>query len=209
MLTINEDPDLARYRDAFEQMALGAIVVRRAVSETDAAAIRKRLSGKSFAQYRLVHLGHFAYTDEVDEPALRDGVLELAEHVTQTRLSVAAERCYRLVRGDYVLSRLDHDIGFEEGARAVDVIVDLSESSSGEAQVVYAHKGEHFFAAPQLSRSIALVERRPSVTRYHRYLNHKTEGRVIYRYTVTLARGEQPRPSQLPPSEAPPSSTGP
>ena len=187
--TISTELVLEPYRSAFEQMALGAIVVRHGLSAMIAGDIRGRLVEKTFAPYRLVHRGHFAELRDVDEPELTEGLVELAEFITQTRLAVSSQRCLRLTRGDYVLSGAHtQELGFSEGGRAIDVIADLSEASSGEAQVVYAHKGEHFFAAPQLSRSISLIERRPAVTRYHRYLNHKMEGRTVYRYCLTLLR---------------------
>jgi hypothetical protein len=189
MFTTHTELTLTPYRDAFEQMALGAIVVRNGLSEQVAGDIRRRVTLKSFTPYRLAHRGNFVHADEIGEPELTTGLVEVAEFITQTRLAIVSERCYRLTHRDYVLSSVHADeLGFDEGARLVDTIVDLSESSSGEAQVVYAHKGEHFFAAPQLSRSISIIERRPSVTRYHRYLNHKMEGRVVYRHCVTLAR---------------------
>lgn len=189
MFTVHTELALTPYRNAFEQMALGAIVVPNCMSEPHTSEIRARVAKRSFMPYRLVHQGHFAHADAIDEPELTQGLVELAEFITQTRLAVVWERCFRLTRGDYVLSQLHGgEVGFHEGGRLIDAIVDLSASSSGEAQVVYAHKGEHFFAAPQLSRSMSLIERRTSVTRYHRYLNHLMQGRTVYRYCVTLAR---------------------
>ncbi len=189
MFTLGTELVLTPYRSAFEQMAVGAIVVRDALSGAVAHDIRARLSQRSFAKFRLAHRGHFSYADEVEEPELTAGLVELSEFVTQTRLAIVSQRCFRLVAGDYVLSAQHADLpqlGDEQ--RLIDVIADLSKSSSGEAQIVYALRGEHFFAAPQLSRSISVIERRASVTRYHRYLNHKMGERVVYRHCVTLRR---------------------
>lgn len=189
MFTRQTELALEPYRDAFAQMAMGAIVVRGGLTEHVVEEIRGRLVMKSFTPYRLAHRGHFAFVDDVEEPALVAGLVDLAEHITETRLVLVKARCFRLTRGDYVLSSIHEDeLRFDVSGRMIDVIVDLSAASSGEAQVVYAHKGEHFFAAPQLSRSIAIIERRPSVTRYHRYLNHKMAGRVVYRHCMTLRR---------------------
>ncbi len=191
MFTVSTELSLAPYRSAFEQMAMGAVVVPKAIGTPELQQLQKRLVMKSFVPFQRADLGRFAFVDRIDEPELTEGLCKLAAFVTETNLNLTSERCYRLRRGDYVLSKgLDDGTSWDEGARLIDVIADLSESSSGEAQVVYAHKGEHFFAAPQLSRSISVIERRPSVTRYHRYLNHKVEERVIYRYCITLARSD-------------------
>ncbi len=180
---------LTPYRDAFAQMALGAVVIPRAIDEPAHREVRERLTLASFVPFRLVHKGHFSYLDELDAPVLVDALVRIAELVSETRLAVLLTRVYRLTRGDYVLSAIDVDqLGTRAERRLIDVVADLSEASSGEAQVVYAHRGEHYFAAPQLSRSVSVIERRASVTRYQRYLNHTTEGRVVFRLCLTLQR---------------------
>jgi hypothetical protein len=196
MLAAGSDEALAPYREAFAQMAIGAIVVRDALSDAAAGEVRDRLRKLSFTPYRMLHRGHFAFVRDLEEPELCRRAVAIAELIAECKLSILRSRCLRLVRGDYVLSAEDDAAQalaprlFDERARALDVIIDLSEGSSGEAQVVYAHRGEHFFAAPQLARSLTVVERRATVTRYHRYLNHRIGERVVHRLCLTLVRSE-------------------
>jgi hypothetical protein len=203
MITLNTEAALFPYREAYRQMAIGATAIRGALAAEVTAEIRGRLAKCNFVPFRLAHRGHYAFLDDVQEPALVRGAVKLAEFVTGLRLAVAVVRCLRLRAGDYVLSSDDPTGPYRpsEGnpaARCIELTADLSESSSGEAQVVYSHRGKDFFVMPQLSGCIALVERRSTVTRYDRFLNHRVGEAVVYRLRLTLVR------PAVPPTDPPP-----
>lgn len=174
------------YRRALAQMAIGAVVIEGAYGRQTADGIRAELDEAGFSPFRLRHLGCYERRDTVPSAALVAELHELAEYVTATSLAVTDSACLRLRQGDYVLGQAGEPTFGEQ--RGYELTLDVSASSSGEAQVVYARRGEHFFAAPQLAASVALVERRPSITRYDRYLNHRIGDRVVHRIRLALVR---------------------
>lgn len=174
------------YRRALAQMPIGAVVIEGAYGRSTADRIRGELDEAGFAPFRLRHLGCYERRDTIPRAGLVAELHELAEYVTATSLAVTSVACLRLRRGDYLLAAAGEP-HFED-RRGYELTFDVSASSSGEAQVVYARRGEHFFAAPQLSTSVTLVERRPSITRYDRYLNHRIGDRVVHRIRLALVR---------------------
>ncbi len=185
------DPDLpiAAYAEAFQSMPVGAVVIRRAIPNDAVAALRERMTMRPFREMWLADRGRYAHCDDLDEPELVRAVERAASIIADGRAAVASARCLRLVHGDYALLKDDQPL---EGVRSIDATVDLSAGSSSEAQVVYSIRGHNFFAVPQLSGSVALVERRPGVRRYDRYLNRAMGDRVVYRLRLVLIVDEAP-----------------
>lgn len=185
MLTLGTASALRPYRDAFQGMPVGAVVVERALPAATVTEIRARLDAQPFVSFFLADRGRYELLEEIEEPALLAGLRDLADYVTGERLAIADARCLRLRRGDYALRRDDDRTRPPEGR--YELVCDLSAGSSGEAQVVYARGGRTFFVAPQLSGSVSLVGR-AGVSRYDRYLNVHTAGRVVHRLRLWLAR---------------------
>jgi hypothetical protein len=188
-----DDTGLAPYRAAFAHALVGAVVVDQALDRQALVPIRGRIDAADFVPYRRLHHGSFERLRPVREPELIAAVVAIAEAVTGASLALMANECLRLRHGDYVLaSEATADAGdpgpTSLASRWIEVTADLSSGSSGEAQVVYARRGEHFFAAPQLSGSVAIVERQPTIARYDRYLNHRVADRVVHRLRLQLAR---------------------
>lgn len=186
------DPELAlaAYRDAFQNMSVGAVVVPRALLPDVVAALRERMTMRPFHEHWLADRGRYGYCDDVDEPELYRVIERAVSFIADARATIDRARCLRLVHGDYSLLADDHD--GEGDDRRIDATLDLSEGSSSEAQVVYSLRGHNFFAVPQLSGSLALCERRPGVRRYDRYLGFALGERVVYRLRLSLIVREEP-----------------
>ncbi|MCA9617749.1 MAG: hypothetical protein KC731_01930 [Myxococcales bacterium] len=182
-----EDAQLAAYRRAFEQSPLGTVVLEQVVHPDEASALRKRLRARGFLPYRRLDRGRYELLAEIGEPDLIQNLRRVAAAVTGARLVVAQAEAYRLRHGDYLLESTDL---LPPPRRWYELTCDLSAGSSGEAQVVYARRGEHVFVAPQLAGSFALVRRDTEVSRYDRYLNHRIGDRVVHRLRLALVSTE-------------------
>jgi hypothetical protein len=172
------------YREAFAHMPVGAVTIARALPADVVAALRERIERRPFAEERRADRGRYMHCDDLDEPELLRAVARAASFLVDGRAEVVRARCLRLTHRDYAL-RADDDAIEGEGRRA-EATLDISAASSAEAQVVYAHKGHHFFAVPQLAGGFSLVARQPGVTRYDRYLGQAMKGRVVHRVRVML-----------------------
>jgi hypothetical protein len=185
MLTLGTETALRPYRDAFQGMPIGAVVVERALPADFVRALRARLDEEPFASFHLADRGRYEVLEDIAEPDLLSGLRDLGSYLSGERLAITSARCLRLRRGDYALRRDDERTRPAQGR--YELICDLSASSSGEAQVVYSRGNRTIFAAPQLTGSVSFVYR-VGVSRYDRYLNLHTEGRVIHRLRLWLAR---------------------
>jgi hypothetical protein len=196
--------DLGPYRQAFSQMAIGAVVVEGAIDRSRVETIRQRLDAAGFSPFRLRHLGRYDCAHEIEEPRLFDELHRIAEYVTDASLVVTDHSALRLRQGDYLLSAAGEP-SWPAPSRGYELTLDVSAGSSGEAQVVYARRGENFFVAPQLSGSITIVARGPDIDRYDRYLSHRVGDHIVHRLRLALVRSgvAQTAPPDRP--EAPPS----
>ncbi|HLL25410.1 MAG TPA: hypothetical protein VK427_24910 [Kofleriaceae bacterium] len=140
------------------------------VTEDEAAALRTRLA--SWQRYTLLDRGSYDFIDNIDEPAL----------FAKLGFDVFQARALRLVPGDYVLAHHDqlHD------DLPLELVLDLSPAPV-PAEIHYRRRGHVFFRAPCVPRSLAIVERGPTVTRNHTYVSQLNAGAVVARL-VMLAR---------------------
>jgi hypothetical protein len=105
---------------------------------------------------------------------------------------LVAWTCHRT--GDYRLTR--DDVRTHSG-HYVDATLDFSERSSDEGQVTYTGPGS-WLALPQQARSLAIVNRRPDLWRFERYLGCRSANDTIYRLRVLMT--DAPRAPILAPS---------
>ncbi len=188
MKELEDQTRLQPHRDAFAHMSIGAVVIQKALSPDATTAARERLETETFTPVFLAHRGRYAIRRELEAPQLLPALRRLASFVVDERLSILDACCLRLQRGDYALRRDDLATRPHVDGRVYELTADLSASSSGEAQVVYTRHGRSFFVAPQLSGSVTIVERHPTVERYDRYLNHAMGNRRVHRLRVWFAR---------------------
>jgi len=179
---------LQPHREVFSQMSLGAVVIQKALSPDAVSTARERLEQDSFTPIFLAHRGRYAVRRHLDAPELLPALRRLASFVVDDRLSLLDACCLRLQRGDYALRRDDLATRPHVDGRVYELTADVSQGSSGEAQVVYTRGGSSFFVAPQLSGSVTIVERHASVERYDRYLNHAMRDRRVHRIRAWFAR---------------------
>ena len=173
---------LRPFRVAFREMPVPAVMVPGAVSTELAAAIRAELSGLTFIPYFVADRGRYAYRDDLEVTELFDSLVALAEHLADEPLRIADSRFYSLGRGDYAL-RKDAPA---PAARRLELTVDLSQRATGQGEVVYAHRGQVFFVAPQEPGAVSLVDRQPTVDRYDRYLGHRVGDARVLRLRLLL-----------------------
>lgn len=188
MKGIEEEARLRPHREAFAQMSIGAVVIQKALTPEATAAVREALEDETFTPVFLAHRGRYAICRDLTAPELLPALRDLASFVADERLSILEAGCLRLQRGDYALRRDDLATRPHVDGRVYELTADVSATSSGEAQVVYTRHGRSFFVAPQLSGSVTLVERHPTVERYDRYLNHAMRDRRVHRIRVWFAR---------------------
>ena len=99
---------------------------------------------------------------------------------------VVAHRWVWMARGDYALT-VDDAWASRLAPEGVHAIIDLSLTATGEAEVVFTHRGQAFFTMPQRPGEVALVERGPTVRRYDRYLTHRVGEAIVSRLEIGFA----------------------
>ena len=125
----------------------------------------------AWQRYTLLDRGSYEYADV--DPA------RLAQFSSYGLITFA--RAYRLSPGDYILAHHDelHD------DLPLELVLDLSPAPV-PAEIHYRRRGSVFFRVPCAPRSLAIVERGPTVTRNHTYVSKRHAGVVIR--IVMLAR---------------------
>lgn len=181
-----------------------AEIVPDAITDALATELRARVESR-YTRYALVDRGSYECA-LVDEPAL---LARLAD-IVEKRLGIAGAgtigagamgagamgagamgasravveaRVLRLSPGDYLLAHHDR---VHEG-NPIEIVLDLSESATPGAEVHYRRRGAVFFRVPSQPRSMALVERGPTVTCNHTYVSKRHEGASVVRL-VALVR---------------------
>jgi hypothetical protein len=173
---------LAPYRTAYRECLIPSVVLPGALSGPAAAALREQLAEAGVQPYWVADRGRYEMNDTLEAPELFESLRELAEHLAGAHFTVESARWLRLRRGSYALLRDDAPLA----ERHLELTLDLSAGSSGEAEVIYTHRGQIFFAAPQQPGALALVERGPTVRRYDRYLTHCVGDAEIVRLRMAL-----------------------
>lgn len=105
-----------------------------------------------------------------------------------SQVRLVAHRWTRMVRGDYALC-LDDDHWMKAlpAGDLYELTLDVSEAASGEAEVVYTHRGQAFFSVEQTPGQLAVVLRGATVARYDRYLTHRVGQLAVLRLRASFA----------------------
>jgi hypothetical protein len=153
-----------------------AVVVEDAVDAASADQARARLARAGYARYGLLDRGSYGVVLDPPEPALIDAMIERAERTTGRSLALAEARALHLGPGDYLLAHHDrlHD------GHPVELVLDLSPTAVPGAEVHYRRRGQVYFRVPSAPRSLAIVERGPTVACNHTYVSKRhTTGSVV------------------------------
>lgn len=121
--------------------------------------------------------------DFIEEPAIPAGIVERAATLLERRLTIRQSRLIRLHAGDYILTH--HDRFHDDNP--VELTLDLSPSSVPGAEVHYRRRGAVFFRVPCVPRSLAIVERGPTVQCNHTYVSQLMPDAVVLRLIVLAA----------------------
>lgn len=173
--------------------ARAAVIVPDAIGAERAADVRARLERGGFHRYGLVDRGSYAWTDEVEEPALVAALAAIAAEVTGVLADVASVRALRLGAGDYVLAH--HDPCARAGAgtsaddRLVELVLDVSAAATAGAEVHYRRHGQLFHRAPSQPGALSVVERDAAVTSHHTYVTKRNTTAGVTRLVVRLKSG--------------------
>lgn len=171
-----------------------AKIVPEAITNALAAELRARIE-PHYTRYALLDRGSYEYAP-IDEPALFArlvGIVEkrLADAVGETvgasfavgSRTIVEARVLRLSPGDYVLAHHDR---VHEG-NPIEIVLDLSATPAPGAEVHYRRRGAVFYRVPSAPRSMAIVERGPTVTCNHTYVS-KLHARASVVRLVALLR---------------------
>lgn len=157
-----------------------AEIVPDAITRELAAALRERVQ---LARYTLVDRGSYEH-GPIDEPALFDKLADIVERRAPSpeRRRVLEARVLRLSAGDYLLAHHDrvHD------GNPIELVLDLSETPTAGAEVHYRRRGAVFFRVPSAPRSLAIVERGPTVTCNHTYVSKLHANASVVRLVALL-----------------------
>lgn len=158
-------------------------VLPAALEPATAAGLRTRLSSAGFTPFWVADRGRFAANDTLEDRALFEHLRDVAEEISAERLELEGFCWLLLRRGDYAL--LKH--GRPPARRSLELTLDFSAASTGEAEIVYGDGRERLFVVPQLAEGLALVERGPEASRYERYLTARVGDARVFRLRLVLA----------------------
>ncbi len=172
--------------------ARAAIVVPDVIGAAGAADVRARLERGGFRRYALVDRGSYAWTDDVDEPALVAELATIAGEVTGVAPDVAPDVgsvvAIRLGPGDYVLAHHDPCARARAGAadRLVELVLDVSATATAGAEVHYRRHGQLFHRVPSQPGALSVVERDAGITSHHTYVTKRNTTAGVTRLVVRL-----------------------
>jgi hypothetical protein len=153
------------------------------------AAARDGAERARFEAFDLAHQGRYERSEQPIPDRVAEELARIASEASGRPVAVRRHRWMRMRAGDYSL-RADDGAWLESAgipAEPLDMTLDLSLMSTGEADVVFTHEGTAYFTVPQRPGQIGLAERTPSVERYDRYLTHRVGDRVVLRLRLLLA----------------------
>jgi hypothetical protein len=161
--------------------------VRRSCPQSPSPT-RAALAAEPFASFDVANRGRYGHSRVSVPRGVLDALTGLSSACVGGGVRLASHRWYRFRRGDYSLCR--DDAAWIPGgiAGALDLTLDLSTCATGEAEVVFTHRGQAFFTVPQRPGEVGLVERGPTIERYDRYLTHRTGTQVVERLRLLLTR---------------------
>jgi hypothetical protein len=168
----------ALYRAARPPFAL----LPDAVEPQAAAELRARVE-PGFEPFYVADRGRYSIHRTFADAALYERLRQIAARVVEAPLTVGAARWLRFAHGDYSLMRDDR--ADRTGRRQLEVTCDFSSASSDHGQIVYLD-GAASLVVPQWAGSLTLVDKPPTMFRYHRYLTHAVGAQLIYRLRLLL-----------------------
>lgn len=160
-------------REMMATAPLPSMMLPGAIDEAAIAELRARVDAAGWTEYALADRGRYAFNDTVRDDALWAELTTLVNSVAGAPMSLARARWMRLRRGDYSLVK--DDSRTRPPGRCIEVTLDVSSGSSGEAHVVYV-LGMNALTVPQLPGLLGVVDRSPAMTRYHRPPTSRSQG---------------------------------
>lgn len=159
-----------------------ALIVDDAITEDRAAAVRARVEAAGYQRYRLYDRGSYEVVGDPLVPYLLADLTALAVARTGRALAPVTARVLRLGPGDYLLGH--HDVVHDD--HPLELVLDLSPAAVAGAEVHYRRRGQIFFQVPSAPRSLALVERGPTVTSHHTYVSKLAPTASVVRLIALL-----------------------
>ena len=170
-------------RRAFREAAPPHVTLPEAITENDAAALRKRVA-PDLQPFYVPDRGRYHVNRTFADTPLFDALRALAQNVVAAPLSVGAARWLRFIHGDYQLMRGDV-VDRPERTRHIEVTLDFSAAATDQAELAFV--GERAkFTVPQMPRSLTLVERDESLLSFDYYLNNHVGAAEVWRLRLAL-----------------------
>jgi hypothetical protein len=181
------DRALAEAAPRYRVASLPSVEIPQAFGPAELVRLRRELSDLQWTRFDLAHRGRYEHCDADPRGELVLALGSAAEQITGLALRVVMSRWVRLKRGDYSL-HLDDVVALRShpGTR-VEVVFDASAEPTGEAEVVFTHRGQSFFVPHQAPGSLVMVGRGETVFRYDRYLTYRVGSRAVERLRILLA----------------------
>jgi hypothetical protein len=183
-MVLRVNPQLQALRAAFRLSPLRSAMIEDVLPAEVLAVLRARVA-PALRPFYVADRGRFHLNEEHVEPGVASVLSEVASSVAGVELVAGSPRWQRFVRGDYALYK-DDAARWRGRTETHELIVDLSAQGSPEAQVVY-FDGESGVVFPQRPGLLGLVERRPGVQRYDRYLTHRSGAAEVFRLSLPLS----------------------
>jgi len=155
-----------------------AEIVPDVIDAATAARVRNELR---YTRYALLDRGSYEYAT-IEAPELFATLASVVAERTKRTLAVTDARVLRLSAGDYLLAH--HDRVYEH--HPIEVVLDLSPAPTAGAEVHYRRHGAVFFRVPSAPRSLAIVERGPTVTCNHTYVSRLHAAASVVRLIALL-----------------------
>lgn len=159
-----------------------AFIVDDAITATRADEVRARLDFLGYQRYALLDRGSYAGCGDPAVSYLLGDLAHLVSVRTGRTLAAREARAIRLGPGDYLLGH--HDRVHDD--HPLEVVLDLSPTAVPGAEVHYRRRGQVFFHVPSAPRSLAIVERGPTVTCNHTYVSKLHASADVIRLVVLL-----------------------
>lgn len=153
---------------------------RTAMILEDVVDARVTLHG--YTRYAQIDRGSYEVIERPDQPALIATLIARAERATGRSLVLAESRVLRLGPGDYLLAH--HDRVYD--GHPLELVADLSPAAVPGAEVHYRRRGQVYFRVPSAPRSLAIVERGPTVSSNHTYVSKRFPDASVVRLVVLL-----------------------
>ncbi len=154
-------------REAMPSAPVPSLLLPEAIDGAVAADLRARLDAAGTTAFDLADRGRYRHNDALRIDPLWDELTGFAAGVAGpgATVTLAAVRWLRLGRGDYSLVK--DDTRTRPAGPHLELVLDLSPGTSGEAELVYTD-GLATLGVPQIAGLLAVVDRTATSTRYQR-----------------------------------------